>query len=507
MTATLAPAAPAIPVNPFAGRFDPLMACDAYKLGHVLMYPARTTGVLANVTPRGSRIPGVNAFVAFGMQAFIDHLTDLWQPFFDADVDEVCAWYEYRVAQTVGPNPVGSDHIRRLHAVGYLPLLFCALPEGTETPVRVPMATIEATVRHAYWLVNYIETYMASETWLPIVSATTALHFRRMLDGWAAKTSDSPAFVDWQGHDFSARGMQNMLSAAASGAAHLLSFAGSDSLMARDWIEQHYPVEPGEVILGSVPATEHAVMCAGTAVAGELDTFRRLIVELFPTGILSIVSDTFDLWRVCTEYVTEMRDEIVARDGKVVIRPDSGDPADILCGDPTAVPGSPAARGVVGLLWDVFGGTVNSKGYRELDPHIGAIYGDSITFDRADTICARLAAAGFASTNVVFGIGSFTYTYVTRDTAGLANKTTWVEVDGVGHDVFKDPVTDSGLKRSAVGRTAVTVGADGMPERIDRATPEQEAASLLRPVWRDGKFLHRTTWGEVVARVGARLIR
>ncbi|HUF99217.1 MAG TPA: nicotinate phosphoribosyltransferase [Ilumatobacter sp.] len=501
-----------VPINPFAGQFDPLMACDAYKLAHALMYPAGTSEVFANLTPRGSRIDGVDAFVVFGIQAFIDDLVALWQPFFDADEDEVCDWYEHRLLQTVGPNGVGSDHIRALHRVGFLPLEFRALPEGTEAPVRVPVVTITNTVDHAYWLVNYIETYMAAETWQPMTSATIALHFRRMLDRHAAATSDAGEFVDWQGHDFSARGMTGLKASAASGAGHLLSFAGSDTLAARDWIENHYTVRPDAMILGSVPATEHAVMCAGAAADSEFDTFERLL-DLFPIGILSVVSDTYDLWAVLTDFLPKLHERIIAREGKLVIRPDSGNPADILCGDPTAPAGSPAHRGVVELLWEVFGGTVNSKGFRELDPHIGTIYGDSITYDRGNDIASRLAAKvdsdghGFASTNVVLGIGSFTYQYVTRDTGGFANKTTWVMVDGEAFDVWKDPVTDSGLKKSAVGRLAVLPDADGTPYRVDRATPEQEAESLLVPVWRDGQFVVRQSWDDIVDRVGVRHVR
>ncbi len=202
-----------------------------------------------------------------------------------------------------------------------------------------------------------------------------------------------------------------------------------------------------------------------------------------------------------------MKDQILARDGKLVIRPDSGDPADILCGDPAAAPGSPAAKGVVQLLWDVFGGTTNAKGYRELDSHIGAIYGDSITYARADDIAQRLAQAGFASTNVVFGIGSYSYQYNTRDVFGFAMKATWAQVNGEGFDLFKDPVTDSGTKRSAKGRLAVVRGADGELELIEQATVADEALSLLEPVWENGRFLKRHTWNEVVDRVGVRVLR
>ena len=171
---------------------------------------------------------------------------------------------------------------------------------------------------------------------------------------------------------------------------------------------------------------------------------------------MSIVSDTWDLWEVLTEYLPQLKDEIMARDGKVVIRPDSGDPVDIICGtrlgnDTTGSQSTSTESGVIELLWDTFGGTINEKGYKELDSHIGCIYGDAITHERAREIFERLEAKGFASTNIVFGVGSFTYQFNTRDTFGFAMKATYGEVNGVGREIFKDPITDNGEKKSAKG--------------------------------------------------------
>ena len=485
---------------------DPMYFIDAYKIDHRRMYPAGTEAIYSNFTPRSSRIEGVEKVVFFGLQAFLTRvLGQMFDPWFAADEDAVIAGYARRTDGVLGPNAVGSDHIRALHRLGYLPLRFNALPEGTEAPLRVPMFTVENTDPEFFWLTNYIESVLSAEVWLPSTTATLALRMRRLLDDWAATTSEAPAAVDWQGHDFSFRGMSSLESAAASGAGHLLAFAGTDSMVALDWIERFYPVEAGTVLGGSVAATEHSVMCAG-GFESEQATFERLLAT-YPSGVLSVVSDTWDLWTVLTDYLPAIKDQILAREGKLVIRPDSGDPADILCGDPKAAPGSPAAKGVVQLLWDVFGGTTNAKGYRELDSHIGAIYGDSITYERAHDISSRLASAGFASTNVVFGIGSYTYQYNTRDVFGFAMKATWAQVNGEGFDLFKDPVTDSGTKRSAKGRLAVVAGADGELELIEQATVADEALSLLEPVWENGRFLKRHTWNEVVDRVGVRVLR
>lgn len=476
-----------------------LFLTDAYKLDHRRQYPEGTEYVYANFTNRGSRIEGVNHVVHFGLQAFLRSvLMDGFKTFFEADEDEVAFDYEQKVTALLGPNDVGSDHIRELHRLGYLPLRFCAVPEGTPVPLRVPSFTVENTDPKFFWVTNYIETVMSSEIWGPSTSATTAWALRRLFDQAAEETSSIPEFVDFQGHDFSFRGMSSSASAASSGAGHLVSFAGTDSLVSIDWVEYYYSGENG-FIGGSVPATEHSVMCAGGQ-EDEIETFRRLL-QLYPTGILSIVSDTWDYWRVLTEILPALKDEIMARDGKVVIRPDSGDPVEIITGTVPATGllpnGTPEQKGSIEVLWDLFGGITNSKGFRELDPHIGLIYGDSITYARAGEIINRLKSKGFASTNWVAGVGSFTYQYVTRDTFMSAVKATWAQIKGIAHNLQKQPKTDNGIKKSATGRLAVLSGMDGKLYCAETATPEQEAQSLLQPIWENGKFINEQSFAHV----------
>jgi nicotinamide phosphoribosyltransferase len=233
---------------------------------------------------------------------------------------------------------------------------------------------------------------------------------------------------------------------------------------------------------------------------GEYETFRRLITEIYPRGVVSIVSDTWDLWKVLTDYLPRLKDEILAREGKVVVRPDSGDPVDILCGNPNGKNAN-EKKGVVELLWDVFGGTVNAKGYKELSPKIGAIYGDSITLERATHICERLKQKGFASTNVVLGIGSFTYQYNTRDTFGFAMKATYGEVNGEGREIYKDPITDDGTKKSAKGLMQITKNAAGKYQLKDQCTWAEERSGELREVFRDGKLLIDESLQEIRKRV------
>lgn len=476
---------------------NPITLIDGYKFSHRLQYVPGTTHVYSNWTPRESRIDGIDHVVLFGLQYFLDkYLGEEFGKFFATPVDEACERYERRLNGYLGPNNVGTDHIRALHKLQFLPIEVRALPEGTRVPLRVPMLTVENTHPEFAWLTNYLETIMSSVLWMPCTSATTAHKMRSVLDGFAAETGTAPEFVQWQGHDFSFRGMPGPEAAALSGAGHLLSFTGTDTLPALDLIEQYYGPLPDGYLLGmSVPASEHSVMCAGGELS-ELDTFDRLLA-LYPAGIVSVVSDTWNIWDVLTKILPQLKSKIMAREGKLVIRPDSGRPEDIVCGDPNEPIGSPAAKGVIELLWEVFGGTTTSTGYKLLDSHIGCIYGDSITIDRAREICGRLAAKGFASGNMVFGVGSFSYQHVTRDTFGFAMKATWCGVNGEGRDLFKKPITGNGMKNSAKGRLAVLKSLEGKLELVNQASAWQEGQSLLRPVWRDGSFLVRQTFEDV----------
>jgi len=229
----------------------------------------------------------------------------------------------------------------------------------------------------------------------------------------------------------------------------------------------------------------------------EIGTFERLITETYPKGIVSIVSDTWDFWKVITEYLPALKSKVMARDGKLVIRPDSGDPVKIICGDPDAVPETPEAKGALECLYETFGGKVNSKGYKALDPHIGLIYGDSITLDRCTTICQRLKEKGFTSTNIVFGIGSYTYQYVTRDTFGFAMKATYGEVNGEGREIYKDPKTDDGTKKSARGLISIYKNEMGELEMFDRVTKKTEENGELSTVFINGNHLEEATLNDI----------
>lgn len=515
-------------------NINPLLLCDFYKVGHKFQYPKNTNLVYSNLTPRKSRIPGVDHIIFFGLQGFIkEYLIDAFNNnFFKLSKEQAVNSYREYVESGLGPNAITYDHIAALHDLQYLPIAIKALPEGARVPMRVPVLTMYNTHPDFYWLPNFLETLLSAQLWQPITSATIAHEYRKVLDKFAAETSTQPAFVDWQGHDFSFRGMSSVESAMLSGAGHLLSFTGTDTIPAMWWLNKNYNAPTSSLIGGSVAATEHSVMCAGEK-DSEFETFKRLITEVYPTGIVSIVSDTWDLWKVLTDYLPRLKDVIEKREGKVVIRPDSGDPVDIICGTNATristiqgmnvfsekqrqealsrIPKETAEqKGVIELLYDVFGGTKNDKGYIELPPYIGAIYGDSITVERAKAILQRLKDKGFASTNVVFGIGSFTYQYNTRDTFGFAMKATYVEVqkptfdekgeiDGFvseGRAIFKDPITDDGTKKSAKGLLAVSIE-KGEYVLHDNLGPDGEDSGELKLVFQDSTLLKETSLDEI----------
>lgn len=545
-------------------KIQPLDQTDFYKVNHYGMYPKRTVKIYSNETGRKSRLPGVTHLVVFGFQYFIiEYLMKQWREEFfvpvttqmkyrwDIETGKLVSYgvpmdpidlYKRMIDNTLGADTVSYEHLHQLRELGYLPLEIKVLPEGTLCPIGVPFMTITNTVDHAYWLVNYLETIISCSTWQAMVSATIAHEYRKLLDKYALETAGNTSFVQWQGHDFSMRGMSSLESACLSGAGHLLSFTGTDTIPAISFLEQYYGANVElELVGASVPATEHSVMCMGMK-ESEQQTFEDLL-DKYPKNILSVVSDTWDLWKVITEYLPNLKDKIMAREGKLVIRPDSGDPCDILCGWNSKQYGNqmtmdewtrngldtdekiaaytgrsiPEVKGVIQLLWEEFGGNENKEGYKSLNSHIGAIYGDSITLGRAEEICLRLKQKGFASTNVVLGIGSYTYQYNTRDTLGFAVKATYGEVindnyEREGRNIFKNPVTDDGTKRSAKGLLMVDWEEDAKGKRdlvLSQEVPKTasikgapaENKGALETVFLDGKLLRFEALGEIRQRL------
>lgn len=533
-----------------------LTSIDSYKLGHADQYPAGTTKVYSNFTPRSDSHFATTGYangtiVWFGIQGFLHELKTVWdETFFNVPKSEVVEEFKRLAGPFCGPNGFNTARLEALHDLGYLPLKIKALPEGSSVNIGVPVLTITNTRAEEYWLPNFLETWMSSELWKSSTSATISRAYRKIIDKFAEITGGNKEFISWQGHDFSVRGMSGIQDAAKSGAGHLLSFTGTDNIPAVKYIEDVYRGKE-TFIGGSVPATEHSVMCAGGK-ESEIETFRRLL-KTYPSGVVSIVSDTWDFWNVITNMASELKEEILSRTpdslglAKVVFRPDSGDPVKILTGymvvkvpsirdqdaminaeadgaeavydestgkyytfkaraagwtiefDFTEIPEC-VVKGAVECLWDIFGGTTNDKGYRTLNQRVGLIYGDSITLNRASKILGRLAMNNFASDNVVFGIGSYTFQYNTRDTFGFAMKATYVETAEGGRAIFKDPKTDSGTKKSAKGLLKVS-NVNGAFVLKNDVTASEEDEGCLRTVFLNGDILVNESFADIRSRL------
>ena len=576
--------------------FAPHMV-DVYKLGHAAMYALGTDFLYSNLTPRSDKhFKGGKGcdhkMVVFGTQGSIMEIVEDWNDsFFSQPKDKVIRRYTRRLNSVLGTGVVSPDRMAALHDVGYLPVEIKTIDEGARIGMKIPMLTIKNTIPDFFWLVNYLETALSSQIWQMTTNATIAYEYKRILVAAALRTGAAVENVLFQGHDFSLRGMPGYVAGARSGSGHLSSFSGTDSLGSIDYIEDYY----GEgldldsyFIAGSIPATEHAVsssniitraarmekqgLVGDIRLLAEAEFMLDYITRQNPNGFCSYVADTYDYWAVLTRILTmpNIKAAIMKRDGRLVIRPDSGDPLDIICGtvggevyetledaiedvndqhyteaheacegshcmgmdeyetfvyikgegkyytlkttfsynrhdktyyyidnygddgETTAEEVNPTAemKGSIQLLWEIFGGTVNEAGFKELDSHIGLIYGDSITLDRANHITRRLEKMGFASTNVVFGIGSYTYQCNTRDTFGTAMKATATAVEGEFFEIYKDPATGDKLKQSAKGLLYVGIDDKGEFFLLDQVSPEKEAEGELKTRFKDGQFFN-----------------
>lgn len=478
----------------------PSLLCDFYKTSHRIQYPENTQIIYSTFTPRSNKqAPYLTRVVSFGFQAFITkYLIHYFNDnFFNRSKSDVVSEYSQFIAQTLQMKDTG-EHIAQLHQLGYLPIRIKAIPEGHSVAIKVPVMTIENTHPDFFWLTNYLETLINVCLWQPITSASIAFAYRSTLTQFAQKTCDNNDHIPFQSHDFSMRGMSSLESAEMSGAGHLTCFLGTDTIPAISFISSYYG--SANLIGTSIPASEHSVMSAHGV--DELETFRYLM-QKFPENMLSIVADTTDFWYNISVNLPLLKDEIMARPShaRVVIRPDSGDFFAILCGNSTAY-NEYERKGLIECLWDIFGGTLNTKGYKVLDPHIGAIYGDGMTYDKMLSVLEGLEKKGFASSNIVFGVGAQTYQRNTRDTLGFAVKSTSITINGIEKSIFKNPKTDDGLKKSQKGRVKVI----SFEHYIDELTVTDDFSNdLLEPIFENGKLLKYSNFDQIRENINAQL--
>lgn len=512
---------------------ETILLTDGYKLGHHFQYPKGTEMVYSNWTPRSCKYfpEASEGSVVFGIQYLIKEylIKQFNENFFNLPKAQAIMEFHDRVDNFVGISNVGIGHIEALYDLGYLPIEIKALPEGSVCPIRVPMMTIKNTLPEFFWLTNYLETLISSVLWLPCTSATSARLYKKELKRHAKRTSfPGDVNIGFACHDFSMRGMAGIEAAIVSGMAHMTSFCGSETIPAIRAVEEYYNADSSkELVAATVPATEHSVMCAGGK-EDELETFRRLICEVYPNGIVSIVSDTWDFWQVVEDFLPKLKKEIMARDGRVVIRPDSGDPVDIICGlrtnphfntriveghyyccyapfdiDSEYVEISEGQYyGAYYMLGKTFGWNTTDTGFRYPSTKIGLLYGDSITLERQKQIYLRLEGAGMAACNLVLGVGSFTYQFKSRDSLGFAVKATACKINGELKEIFKQPKTDDGTKNSLKGLITI-YEENGTYVAKDCVSEAEEMEGALEPVFVNGSLVKDYSLSEIRERIDA----
>ena len=603
---------------------NPALFADSYKLSHKAMEPEGTEIIYSNFTPRFNKYfkelyPNHDGkTVVFGIYPFLlDFLVDYWEKgFFKRPKEEVLEEIREVCYPYVGMDTSDLKHFEELHDLGYLPLCVKALPEGSAVNTNIPVLTVVNTHKNFSWLTNYIESVLSSELWKPMTIATVAREFDKLVRHLFYKTVEDQTFRKFAIHDFSYRGHGTHRESAICGAAPLLFSNGTDNIPGVLLARALYGAD--ENVAGSVAASEHSVTTLGInffadqkfdgelktltdqllnkmialgiqfeyeKALGELVTIYRLLTEVYPTGIFSYVSDSYDYWRVLTVILPILKPVIMRRDGKLVVRPDSGDPVKIVCGEvspaqATLIPESsmefcedfckevlidrlvdetphgysgpssfeglfvdsdgtyfkavisdiswnrydkqyyylddrhsitcivetidlnPAEKGSIEVLSEVFGYTTNAKGYKELPPQIGLIYGDGITYQRAKDIYSQLADKGFASNNVVLGVGSFSFSSsLSRDSLGFAVKATYAEINGNPTPIYKEPKTDLS-KKSARGLMKIVEDDKGELVLVDQVSWAEESEGLLQVVFENGKLFNQPDFTEIRTRLG-----
>ena len=586
-------------------KYNPLLLIDFYKATHAEQYPHGLTRMVSYYTPRMSRLPDVDNVIFFGLQGFIkEYLIDSFNHnFFNRPEEEVMEEYERIMFYTLGRNACDVEKIRKLHKLGYLPIAIAAVPEGKSTKVGVPQIEIYNTHPDFVWVVNTIETMLSCSMWHTQVAAEVGRRYRKIVDKWVDYTCDSSVNPRKMIGDFSMRGQHSVESATKASAAWLLSFDNTATVPAIMWLEDNYNCDCTKETVGfGAISTEHSVMCSNYSVDGdEITHIKRLLTEVYPQFNFSMVSDSYDYWRLVTELLPQCKKEIMEHQGTLLIRGDSGNPVEILAGkkidclDSTDCDNSqmfvdkdytvdwleewardnniqdsntyyfymdnkyfavavdvnwsnergawtnqkynfvddytfgweeiePNAE-LLGTVWaldQIVGHTINEKGYKVLDPHLRAIYGDSIIPDYADEIYRRLAMQGYAANNVVMGAGSMSMMALvgrdddtnslvfagyhngtncgpyTRDTFGIAVKATYAE-DENGNPImiYKQPKALS-WKKSQKGCCIVALnGMSYTDEYTHFETMLAEDNNLLKLVFQDGHFVKEYSLKEI----------
>lgn len=445
---------------------------DSYKISHWRQYPPKTEVIYSFFESRGGKYPEVTFFgLQYILKKYLEGVVVTQE-----DIEEAAEDFALHFGDETLFNREGWERIVNVHG-GKLPVVIRAIPEGTTVPGHNVMLTIENTDPELPWVTNYVETLL-SQVWYPSTVATQSRQMRKLILRYLRETGD-PSLIDFKLHDFGFRGSTSVESAGIGGAAHLVSFKGTDTLQATRVARKYYY----ERMAGfSIPAAEHSTITSWGK-EHEADAYENMLKQ-FPEGTIAVVSDSFDVFKACRDlWGKKLKDQVLERNGVLVVRPDSGDP-------PTVV------VKVLNILGEVFGYTLNTKGYKVLNPKVRVIQGDGIDYEMIGLILEAVKQASWSADNIAFGSGGGLLQKVDRDTEKFAFKCSAAQVGGIWRDVMKDPITDPG-KRSKAGRMAL-IKMDGEFWTVS----EHEAANHNIPnelveVFRDGELLVDQTFAEI----------
>lgn len=435
-----------------------IIRSDSYKVSHFKQLPPGTTNLYSYLESRGGLFPET---VFFGLNYYLKQY--LSRPITMADVD----YAETRINKHLGPgvfNREGWERIVKVHN-GFFPVRIKAVPEGTVVPTRNVLLTIENTDDELPWVTNYIET-MLLKVWYPITVATLSREIKKLIKKYLEETGDVSG-LDFKLHDFGYRGVSSEESAAIGGIAHLVNFKGTDTMIALEAAEEFYHSDMAGF---SIPAAEHSTITAWGE-SFEYEAYENMIKQFGNGALYAVVSDSYNIYKACEEiWGEQLRSKVLAANGILVIRPDSGVPHEVV-------------RQITEILGKKFGYTTNEKGYKVLN-HVRVIQGDGITLEEINRILEALKIRGWSADNVAFGMGGALLQQCNRDTQKFAIKASSMIRNGRIQDVYKAPVTDNG-KRSKRGRLKL-VWNDGVLETV---TTSQLGTDVLQTVWENGKLL------------------
>jgi nicotinamide phosphoribosyltransferase len=448
-----------------------LLKTDSYKYSHWLQYPPKTNTVFSYIESRGSDKDLFPNAVFYGLQIFLKEY--LSKPFTLADIDQA-----EKFAKLHGEpfNREGFEYILDVHK-GFFPVVIKAVPEGTVVPEKNVMVTVESTDPKCYWVASFVETMLLRAVWYPTTVATLSYYCRKKIQKYMDVSCDNLDGIVFKLHDFGGRGVSSSESAALGGSAHLVNFFGTDTVEGAVCANEFYDIEMSGF---SIPAAEHSTITAWGK-ENEVEAYRNMLRNFAkPGSLVACVSDSYDIFKACELWGTVLKDEVINSGATIVIRPDSGDPA-------------PTVLACLNILGELFGYTINKKGYKVLN-YVRLIQGDGINYFSIGDILDLIVQAKWSVDNVAFGMGGGLLQQVNRDTLKFAMKCSAIDIDGEWFDVYKESVG----KVSKKGRLSLyNYNGSLTTQKIESAKDVLNMDDVLQVVYENGILYNLTTFAEV----------